>query len=468
MFRGLSVEKEMKRRIASALGRNLNKALTITCSLALLTLFLIHFSAVRRNALNLPQGDEWGLIADDNRPSTIDLPWLYQQVNDHRTTTTKLLVWAQYHFDGWNVRHQVLLNFLIYGATLGFLVLLWRKFFADLPAWAMISFVAFQLSPIIWPDHMFPYAVAIHFWLLFFLIAAGGMFFPKQNWGALCIATIAAVASAYSFASGVLTSGVLLIFFAAFKILRAAKATRPHGYRRELIQLAFVVVVLGGSLAGWLAGYERPSYLTHYAWPHQIEFWSMYLNLISVSFGIDRISLSLGLFCFLLIVVPIAIEIFRKRLALTPGQWISFSLVAAILIDLAAVATGRAFLGIWWSKVGEYSEHGMPLMLLTAINWTFVLARYPVAKWVTLSALWFFCLLAFSNNWNFGVYDSYGNQRRVDYQCVENYYAGSGDGHCRGTFGEAPHPELLLEKAKKLNLSFYVEMSNDIRRKSNH
>ena len=444
------------------LAWSLNQLLAAAASLALLTLFLIHFSAVRHKAVNLPQADEWGLLAANNHPASLDLPWLYEQVNDHRTATTKLLVWGQYQIDGWNVHNQLVINFLIYTATLILLILLVTRLSFEIPVWVIMSFVAFQLSPIIWPDHMIAYAVAIHFWLLFFLIAAWGLFSTSQSWISLGLASIAAIVSAYSFASGVLTGGVLLIFFATFKLLRVLKAQQQQERRRELIQMVFVIVAVGGSLVGWVVNYRHPGYLTHYAWPYQIEFWSVFLNLVSVSFGVDGLSWRLGLVCLLLVVIPIAWEGWKRRLSLTPPQWASFAMVAAILVDLAAVATGRAFLGIGWTKVGEYSEHGMPLIVLSAIHWASLFRPYRFLKWAAVGALWIFCAVAFADNWNFGIYDWFGKQRLADYQCVQRYYEGTGDGHCRGTLGEHPHPE-ILEQAKRLNLSFYAEMSNEIR-----
>ncbi|HXI24107.1 MAG TPA: hypothetical protein VNG71_09535 [Pyrinomonadaceae bacterium] len=452
----------MTERTKPMLDWSLSQLLAAAASLTLLMLFLIHFSAVRHNAVNLPQGDEWGLLETDNHPASLDLPWLYGQVNDHRTATTKLLVWGQYQIDGWNVHNQLVINFLIYMATLILLIILMKGLAFEVPVWVIMGFVAFQLSPIIWPDHMMAYAVAVHFWLLFFLIAAGGLFSTSQSWLSLGLATIAAIVSAYSFASGVLTSGALLIFFATFKMERFMKGQQRQERRRELIQMVSVIAVVGGSLVGWVVRYRHPGYLTHYAWPYQIEFWSVFLNLVSVSFGVDSLSRRLGFVCLLLVVIPVVWEAWKRRLSLTPRQWASFAMVAAILVDLAAVATGRAFLGVGWSKVGEYSEHGMPLMVLSAINWASLFRPHRFLKWAAVGALWIFCAVAFADNWNFGIYDWSGERRMADYRCVQKYYEGTGDGHC-GTFGDHPRPEIFLEQAKRLNISFYAEMSNEIR-----
>jgi hypothetical protein len=442
----------------------LNPMATMMISLALLSVFAFHFSVVRRNAVNLPHGDEWGLLYDDH-PAALNAKWLYEQVNDHRTATTKLFVWAQYHIDGWNVRTQLEVSFVIYGLTLVLLILFVRQLFHSVPTWMVGLFVLFQLSTIIWPDHVLAYALAIHFWMLFFILAMWGLFSRTQRWTALAIGATAAIASTYSFASGVVTSGVLLLFFVPFKIARVRSMNERR--RREVVQLCVITIVIAAGLAAWVTSYRRPSYQTFYAWPYTREFWSFFLNLVSVSFGFDNVARRWGVLCLFLIVAPIVITVAKKQSTLTAAQYANFALIAAVLADLAAIAVGRAFLGVYWSKVGEYAEHGMPLMLLTAVNWYVLLRPYRGAKWIAVGALWLFCFGAFADNWNLKVYDSFHTQTVTDYRCVEAYYAGAGDGHCRGTFGEYPHPEVLLNNARRLNISFYTEMTDNIRHKQN-
>src|ERR1041384_361110 len=185
MFRHVSVAKEMTSMVSVGLPK-LNPMATVMISLVFLSVFAFHFSVVRRNAVNLPHGDEWGLLYDDH-PAALNAKWLYEQVNDHRTATTKLFVWAQYHSDGWNVRTHLEVSFLIYGLTLVLLILFLRQLFHSVPTWIVGLFVLFQLSTIIWPDHMLAYALAIHFWMAFFILAMWGLFSPRQRWTALAI-----------------------------------------------------------------------------------------------------------------------------------------------------------------------------------------------------------------------------------------------------------------------------------------
>lgn len=456
-----SMAKDLNRRTTSRLDCSLFALSSIVC----IGLFLFHLQIIQKHAVNLPIGDPWGLIAGDNHPASIDVPWLYEQVNDHRTTTTKLFVWIQYHLDGWNIRAQLVLNFLIYGLTVAILVLFVRRLTTQLPTFAVLAFAMFLLSPIIWPDHFTPYGIAIHFWLLFFIIGAYFLFTERQTWGALVIACVASILSIYSFASGFITSFVLLLAFCLFKYIRVRR-TAGRERIRELRQLALVAASVGGALVTWIAGYQQPAYVKALAWPYTTSFWSFFLNVLSYSFGFERLSRGLGVICLAIVLIPMGGEIWKRKGHLSTAQWCLFSMTLGVLADLSTIAMGRATaFGTSWSKVGEYPEHGMPLIVLSALNWA-LFVRTKKLKLAFISALWVFCLAAFSNDWDFGVYARNGALWTESYRCVEAYYAGTGDGHCRDSFGDYPHPELLLEQARRLQLSFYLEMTEDIRRKS--
>jgi hypothetical protein len=426
-------------------------------------LFLFQFWLVQKHAVNLPHVDEWGLISADNHPASLDLRWLYQQVNDHRTATAKLFVWLQYHLNGWNLRTHQVVSYLVFGTELLALILFARRFVPRVPTWTVLAFLIFFLSPIIWIEHVSAYAVAIHFWLLFLILSAYFLFDKTQSWKVLLIATACSVLSIYSFAAGFVTSLVLLIVFMLFKAVRSAAVANKLERRRELLQLLFVVMTIGAALFVWIVGYSKPTYVGPIVLPHRMAFWSFFLNLLSYSFGIDRLSRSLGALCLLLIVCPISIEIWNRKGRLSNGQWAVFGLALAILADLAAITLGRMAFTLPWSKVAEYPEHGMPLITLAALSWSMVFRDRKRLQYAFLAAFWIFCFLTFSNNWDFAIYGRTGAERTANFQCVQAYYEQRGDGHCRGTFVDYPYPEVILAYAKRLNISFYREMNRDFR-----
>ena len=396
-----------------------------------------------------------------DHPASIDLPWLYEQVNDHRTSTVKIYVWLQYYLDGWNVKTERLLDFLIYSLFVTLLAWFAHRRQASLPLWAILGFVIFLFSMIVWPDPLMPqYSVAVHFWLLSFVISAYLMFSEQQVWTAVLAGCTLAVLSIYSFAGGFVTSAIVLISYALFKCTRLGTSDNR---RREIVQLAAAIFIIGGAIVSWLIDYQRPAYIPGLAWPYQKSFWGFFLNVLSFSFGFDTMSQTIGVGCLLVVIIPIAGEIWRRRARLSVHHWFFFAVTLALLADLCAVSMGRANgFGIGWSKVGEYPEHGMPLIVLSAVNWG-IFCENRLTRIIVVSAFWALCCAAFADNWDFTRYDRSAVKDLATYRCVEAYYAGTGEGHCQGTFGTYPHPEVLLDKAKRLNLSFYREMMKEIR-----
>lgn len=144
-------------------------------------LFLFHFGQIWQYAVNIPAWDDWTLIYGGH-PGSLTFQWLFAQANEHRTSTTKLFVWLQYHLNGWNLRTHQLIAFLIYGAFLVLLVRFARRFTPQLPSWVTISFVIFLFAPIVWLNHFEGYGIANHFWMAFFFAAAFLLFREPQSW----------------------------------------------------------------------------------------------------------------------------------------------------------------------------------------------------------------------------------------------------------------------------------------------
>lgn len=422
-----------------------------------IAVFILHFSVLARYTVNLPNLDDWALIADSNHPASVDLLWLHRQHNEHRTATTKLWVSLQYYVNGWNVRTHQLLNFVWWGGVLAFIIFLVRRLMPEAPTWLMLAFTVFLLSTLIWIEHFCAYPIAVHFWLLFFLLAVYCLFREPLAWPSLVIGCVSAGLSIYSFAAGAVTAIVMLAGFALFKTIRIWQSREARG--RELAQLFFVLVVIGGAIGSWFIGFFRPSHHPGWVWPYRRLFWSVYANIISFSFGVERVSTKVGVIFFLAVIIPVAGILWQRRGRLTPQHWAWFTIIFALLANLAAVSIGRAGFGVTVSKVLEYAEHGMPLILLTAANWWVFLRGQPKLRAVVLIVLWIVCFRAFLNNWNFKVYREQASLRQAGAACVQAYYAGTGNGVCPTVF----HPTLslapILEHAKKLNASFYQELS---------
>jgi hypothetical protein len=450
--------KSMKR--ADSLRRLADGSRTWLTKLPLLVcigLFLFHFSVIAKYAVNIPNLDDWALIAGDNHPASFDLPWLYAQHNEHRTATTKLWVWLQFQINGWNVRTHQLLNFIWYGLFLALLIFCVRKLAPQIPIWVSLSFTVFLLSPIIWLEHFCAYTIAVHFWLIFFFGAAYLLFTESQRWLALITGSVAAVLSIFSFAAGVAACLILLVVFSTFKIVRAVKA-KESGRGRELLQLLLVGAMIGSALGLWLQGFFHPSHHPPVVLPYHWSFWVFLCNLVSFSFGVEQVSTKIGLVFVLIVIVPVCAIIWRARARLTASQWTLVAIVFGLLGDLCAITCGRAGFGILASKMQEYAEHGMPLIILSVINWAVLLEDRRRLRIGALVLLWLLCFISFRGDWNFDIYPETAASRQEAIRCIKSYYEQTGDGICPTVYRTDISLAPVLEQAKRLNASVYREL----------
>ena len=397
-------------------------------------------------------------------PASVDWTWLYEQANDHRTATTKLFVWLQFQLNGWNLRTHLILSFLIYGVCLAWLVWIARKMAPKLPPWVILAFALFYMTPITWIVHVMGYGVAVHFWLLFMLMATYCLFREPQTWHILVLGCLASILSMYSFAAGVATAVVLLTGFSLFKSHRAYAAKDTRARRRELLQLLLVAGLIGGALVVWIIGWKKTPARLPWVLPHHLMFWSFFLNLVALSFGIERISALWGLICLLIVITPAGWMIAKKRTDLPGPQWASLVLTAAVLADLVLIAIGRAEYGIQIAKYPQYAEHGMPLIILSVVNWSFLLDARHRLKTLFIAALWFSCLVTFGGDWSFGIYEKIYADKLEGSRCVQAYYERGFEqtgaaARCPTVF-PWPAPMVgVLESAKKVNPSFYRELT---------
>lgn len=444
---------------STGLSSRAKKWLTALSLLACIGLFLFHFLVIRKYAVNIAYWDEWALFQDDHL-AALSLKWLFAQHNEHRIVTLKLFVWLQYQLNGWNhVEHQIL-NFIIYGASLTWLIWIAKKLAPQVQLWVILSFITFLLSPINLENHTSGFQSSFHFWLLFYLVSSYFLFSPRQNWRRLVIGCLASILSIYSLAGGLISSLTLLLTFCLFKGVRAYSAKNSQERTRDIFHSILVVVLLGGAIALWFIGYQRPSYHPSLSLPYQLAFWRHFLNIVAFGFGIDEVSTKLGGICLLIVITPIIWQVWQQRTKLTISQWATCAVVLGILGFIASTSIGRAGFGVEQAKSSRYAEVGMPLIILSVLNWSYVLQRRQRSQTKVLLGLWVFCLIAFSNNWSFDVYRRMAANRMAGVRCVKAYYEYGGDARCPTISPGSISTN--LEQAKKLNSSLYRDISAEI------
>lgn len=424
--------------------------------LVCIALFVLHGYVVQKHAVNIPYWDDWAMFSGDNHPASIDLRWLQAQHNEHRIATTKSLNWLQFQVNGWNIRVNLAINFVLYGGLLVCLVWFARGPSPPLPTWAILAFTIFLLSPINWFNHAMAMQSAFHFCVLFFFLACGFLFDERQRFRELFLACLAAVLCIYSLAGGWVSTLVLLVAFCIFKVLRARQAI-DQARRRELLQLILVGGIVGSALIFWTIGYVKPPYHPAIVYPYTVEFWLFFLNLVSLAFGFMRISTVVGILCLLIILAPICGEVWKRRRDVAKLRWAPCVAVLGIFANVASITAGRAGFGLGLAKTDRYFEFVMALVLLSVINWAVFLHDQRRLRITVLAGLWILCCATFARKWDFGPYRTSSAERLEGVRCVKAYYQGEGDGSCPTIYPHSLAP--FLEQGKRLNASYYRDLN---------
>jgi hypothetical protein len=417
-------------------------------------IFFFHLSVIHHNSVNLPYYDDWAAFSGDDHPASVDAAWLFARHNEHRMATLKLFIWAQFQVNGWNIRTHLLLAFLIYGVCVALLTWFCSRWTQTAP-WVIACFVPFFVTPLSWFNHFMAFTASVHIWLLCFLIGVYLLFANKQRCVWLLIGCFSLVLAIYTWAAGFVTALIVLIAFSIFKAIRARRAS-DIVRRQELFHLIVALMIVGAALLFWLQGYQKPGHHPPVVFPYRPQFWSFFLNVVASGLGVQSISTMAGVICLLLVVLPICGIVWRQRSNMSTPEWAVVSTILALLANQCAVTMGRAGFGIGDSKNLEYTEIGIPLLMLLVAAWLLFLKNRSRIQLAVVAMLWLFFFAVFWHKWgDFDVYQRLRNDRIISLKCVQDYYAGRGDGHCPTTFPADRSIAPFLEQGKRLNASFY-------------
>jgi hypothetical protein len=438
------------------------------------SLFLFQLYVIHKYAVDIPIIDDWAMFRPD-RPAKLSFAWLLDSSNtrttptEHVFATTKLFVWIQYQLNGWNIRVNLVLNFLIFGFLLWWMFWFAERAAADIPRYVNLAFTIFLLSPIDWFNHFMATQTCYLLYLIFFFLGTYVLFKDAQRWWHIVAGSLLSVLSIYSLASGFGSCVVLLVAFCLFKGARIYSKTNSARRIHEAMQLALTVFLIGGALTLWLAQYVTPAHVK-LVFPNDLRFWQFFVNLVSFGFSIETFSFWRGILCLLIVLVPIGAIIWKRKGRLTASECACFVMVAGILANVAQIALGRTYQdGPGGSKVLRYVEFVLPLIPLSMIAWAILFQERKRLQAVTLGALFAFCLLTFANDWSLDVYRSEAVRRLEGRECVKAYYQGTGDGRCPILYTDRGVNIPLttwLENAKAVNASFYRNIREEIEREN--
>jgi len=354
-------------------------------------LYVFIFGQICFFAVNVPFNDEWTEF-----PRQPVLPWLFSQHNEHRIVTTRIVIYVLWLLDGWNLAHQQILNFLLFGGLMLSLVAIARKFQPDLPSWVVFSFAIFTLSPINVENHVWAFCTQWHFVMLSLIWCAAFLFDSRQRPRELVAGTLCGLACIYSMASGITSILIILLGFAIFKTRRAAAAEAPGARRTEWLGLLAVACVLVAGLALYYVGF---TFDTPPAKPVTLAYWKYFFLMLSSGFGaLDRIRVGeIGLLWFL---APAALEFTLRHQSKRPAAlWPLLLLPACLLVGIATTASGRLHLGLMTALANRYTEFTLVAVPLLATALWAALRDHVRWRPYVVGAFWLFCFVTYEPNW---------------------------------------------------------------------
>jgi len=427
---------------ATSAATMLTRLCTGISVLACAVVYAAHLQMIRYYAVDVPWWDEW-----DEMPRA-SLEWIFRQHSEHRIVTSKLLICILYLVDGWNLATHQTVNFVLYGVLLAVLTRLCLRAAPGLAAWVVLAFIPFLLSPINYENHNWGLQSNVHLALLFFFASLLFLYDEAQRWSRLIAGGALAVLAMYSSASGLVASMVGLAVYAAFKIGRAWSAADRGLRAREARQVLAVGLLMSTACGLWFVGYwgARGHML-----PSAQRFSLYFLDVLGSGFALDPDRPALDALCLLAVVAPIVIELGRTRGRADAPTWSLSAAVAGILAWLAAIAVGRAPLGLL--RANRYAEVAMTLIPMAIAAWALVLRHRRWGRGLALAAAWLCCFQTFRDDWSGAPhYEEAARQRRRGLRCIANYYAGFGSPDCPTLY---PRPlRGYLEFAHAGDLSF--------------
>ncbi len=433
----------------------LTRFLVVVC----IAIFIAHFWVVFQNAVNVPFWDEWGILSPDGLPAGFTFRWLVEPMNEHRMVPTKLLIWGLFYLDGHNHVISILITYAMWGVVLATIVVFARRVAPIVPLWATIAFIILLLTPISWENNFMGLESHIRFAILFSLVAVYFLFSEPQTGSRLAVGALTAVVATYSHFGGLVAVCILIAVFAWLKICRALSSSGSQR-RVEYVQMITVVTAVLTFVALYFIDYHRVSYHPPLALPDEAAFWKFFTNLVSWGFGFETHSVVLGALCLLVVLVPIGLEIWRKRSQLPAASWAVYAFALAMLAVLASIAGGRANLSPS-AKISHFADFGMMLVPFSALAWAIFLKDRPNLRKYVLVGLWIFCCLGFSYKWLwFSVYRVQGDSRKEGVECIKSYYKHGGPGMCPTLHAIPVGP--MLDEGEKLNMSFYREIQGEL------
>jgi len=408
-------------------------------------------------AVDVPYLDEWDVLRSSELPTGLAWKWLWAPHNEHRILLTHLEVLGLYHLTGWNLVVQQLANYAFYVAAVILLGWCAHRRLPSVPRWVWAAFLLFLLSPRLGESMLWGFQSQWHFAWAFAVAAGMAIFTPRPSIGCSLLAAACASLAIVSLAGGLVMVLLIASVYLAYRGLVVAELRQSSACARDI---ALFVLPCALVSAYWAHGYRLPLQTWPSTPPWSVGFWSYYLNLVSSGFGIDTVSMPLGMLCLALVMTPLAFVSLGRPRRRDGTFWAVAALAVSVLGVLGTITMARAAHpdAASWLKGARYAEIAQLLIPVTVFGWALLLDDRPVAQRATLLCLWLFCVVAFRDNWSYQRYYRWEHDRRLrGLVCVHRYYEADGPSLCPDLYPWDLKEQ--LDNAKLLHVSFYQGLS---------
>lgn|GEM_PF-4000955 len=423
----------------------------------------MHLVAIVASSVNLPYMDEWEALTGSALSPDLNWSWVFMPHNEHRIVPTKILTWILYKSTGWHHIANLVFNFFLYLTEL--CVFVWMLRAAGSPGTARgkrnlspaeFIWCLLGLSGLAWENHSWGFQSQFHFFLLFYFVAVTTAV-RRDRW--FWLSGICAVASAFSFSSGVVCAATV----AALLTCRAWTGFTP--WARAIPQIG----IIGTGLAAWSVGYQKNANHPEYSWPWGQAFWNHHLTMLGNGWSVPgNLKIPVAAIVLTLLVIHFALILARPPAGRGKREIeaaINLGFAGAGLLAAAALTSfARAGFGVGQAESSRYTE---VTFFILPLAWTAMtrdpetgIAGYLTKRQksvITMVSLLFICwcfapMFAFTR-----VYKWHKAYLQAGRECVARYYAGTlPDDQICGTLYIAPlGPQ--LERAKELDLAFTAE-----------
>lgn len=384
--------------------------------------FIVHFFYIQMYSVNVPFWDEWELFSNGALGPDFSLNWILAPHNEHIHSFTKIIFWLSYKLDNLNLIHLAYLNYIIYVTMVLLVYLVFRNSFSEFKGLLLGTLLLFA-SRNAHENLGWPWEIHYHLVLIFSLAPIVLNAIVKNSWIRAIGAGLLPGLSMFNLSLGVPIAFVIFAFCTFQNLQRDRNESLARRWALSLSSI-FVFLFLFFSWRSLLGALPQ-KFLTM---PWKMNYWDYFLTLVGRAFGFEEYGLvqTVGAIVVGTLVwgfVLYLMSLRRGEKAVEP-RWQAIAL--SILLALAAIALGRAHMGVEQALASRYSEIAMLLLpcFWLAINEVIKTHWAQANRRLILRLSYVVIFFAFFDNWNFNAHRMNSDLKRAGALCLKNYYSG--------------------------------------------